>query len=208
MTATTDGIHGGFRAVVAKYDPATVRYLARKTRIHVNEIGDAQHPMRMFRDRLYISGPDELVDAGHNLLTTVGLARITGLLTATGGLQAATQAQTMVGVGDTNTAAAVGNTDLAAATGSTHRYIQAADATAFGVSNGVWTAYATYVAANGNFAWAEWAYGIATGTLTAGTGSWTSVAATSAVMLNRAVAALGTKVSPAVWTLQGTLTLS
>lgn len=206
MTAIAELGRAGFHAKVAKYDPDTVRYLARKTGIDINQVGDALHPLASF-DR-YLSGPDEVVDAGHNLLTTVGLARITALLTATGGLQAATQAQTMVGVGDTATAAAIGNTDLGAATGSTHRYIQAADATAFGVSNGVWTAYATYVAANGNFAWAEWGYGIATGTLTPGTGSWSSIAGTSAVLLSHAIAALGTKVSPAVWTLQGTLSLS
>ena len=203
-----DASKGGFTAKVAKYDGDTVRFLARKAGIDVNEVGDALHPLEMFLDRRYMSGPDEITDAGHNLLTTVGLARLTGLLTATGGLQAATQAQTMVGVGDTNTAAVVGNTDLGAATGSTHRYIQAADVANFGVVNGVWTAYATYTAANADFAWAEWAYGIATGTLTPGTGSWTSIAATSSVMLNHAIAALGTKVSPAVWTLQGTLTFS
>jgi hypothetical protein len=202
---TTDGLKWEGHAVVAQYDPDTIRFIASKTGLDVNVIGDADHPLSMF-DR-YLSGPDRVVDAGHNLLTTVGLARITSLITG-GGLQAMTNAQALAGVGDTNTGAVAGNTDLAAATGSTHRYVMGVDATYPTVANGLITAYATFTAANGNFAWAEWALGIATGAITPGTGSWTSVAATSAVMLNRAVAALGTKVSPAVWTLQSTITLS
>jgi hypothetical protein len=187
---------------VAKWSPEQVERAARKRGVNVDEVTHA-HLISVF-------GGDFPEDEAHgegNILTTVGLARITSLITGGGG-QAMTNAQMMAGVGDTATAPAVGNTDLSAATGATHRYVQGVDATYPTVANGVITAFSTFTSANGNFAWLEWAWGIATGTLTPGTGSWASIAATSAVMLNHSNQSLGTKVSGAVWVLQATLTLS
>ena len=190
-------------ARVAKWSPDQVIYAATRLGIPVNDVDHAAL-MRVFRKEV---PEDGFAYSEGNILTTVGLARITALITGGAG-QAMTNAQMMAGVGDTGTAPAVGNTDLSAATGATHRYIQGVDATYPTVSNGVITAFSTFTSANGNFNWLEWAWGIATGAITPGTGSWASIAATSAVMLNHANPNLGTKVSGAVWTLQATITLS
>jgi hypothetical protein len=187
---------------VEKWAPEQVSQVARVLGIPVDSV------TREHLVRAYGTDPgDGYAEGEGNLLTTVGLARITALITGGAG-QAMTNAQMMAGVGDTGTAPAVGNTDLTAATGATHRYIQGVDATYPTVANGVITAWSTFASGNGNFAWLEWAWGIATGTLTPGTGSWSSIAATSAVMLNHSNQNLGTKVSGAVWVLQGTITLS
>lgn len=190
-------------ARVAKWSPDQVTYTARRLGIPVDSVRHAEL-MLVFGKEV---PEDGYAESEGNILTTVGLARVTALITGGAG-QAMTNAQMMAGVGDTGTAPAVGNTDLSALTGATHRYIQGVDATYPTVSNGVITAFSTFTSANGNFNWLEWAWGIATGTLTPGTGSWASIAATSAVMLNHANPNLGTKVSGAVWTLQATLTLS
>jgi hypothetical protein len=197
-----DTIHWSPKVRVEKWAPEQVTEVARVLGIPAEEVRREQLL------RAFGTDPgDGYSEAKGNLLTTVGLARITALITGGAG-QAMTNAQMMAGVGDTGTAPAIGNTDLTAATGATHRYIQGVDATYPTVSNGVITAFSTFTASNGNFHWLEWAWGIATGALTPGTGSWASIAATSAVMLNHANPDLGTKVSPAVWTLQATVTLS
>lgn len=147
--------------------------------------------------------PDEVVvDEESNILTTAGLGRITSLIIAGGG-QGLTNTATRLGVGDDNTAASVGQTDLVAGAGATHRYFMTMDATYPSASGGVITAKATYGASDGNFTagWQEWGLDIGTPTVAAGT-------TVNAVLLNRKVASLGTKVSPAVWAHTVTLTLA
>ncbi len=198
----TDGIKWSAYARVLKYDGPTCIELAR----HLGHAPTAED-LRWMEAHEGLK-PDSISEAHGNLLTTAGLARITALITANGGLNAFNNANAVVGVGNSATAAAITDTDLNAATGATNRYVMGADSSNPTSSNGVITCNSTFVAANGNFAWQEWAWAIATGAITPGTGSMASVAATSLVMLNHKVQSLGTKISPAVWTLQATITLS
>jgi hypothetical protein len=187
-------------ARVLKFSPDQVRWVAKRNGIAVPLIG-----------RRHLAGlqpEDGIAECHGNVLCTSGLNRITALIIGAGG-QAMTNAQMMIGTGDTATTATAADTDMNAATGASHRYIQGSDASFPTQSNGLISGHATFASGNGNYTWNEWAWGIATGTLTAGTGSWASIAATSAVMVNhKAPASLGTKVSGAVWTLQTSVTLS
>lgn len=148
--------------------------------------------------------PDDLVTAHGNLLTTVGLNRITNLIIG-GGSAALTNAQAIVGVGSSTTAAAVGDTVLGGNGSSTTAWYQSADASYPTQSNGTITIYSTFATGNANFAWNEFCVAIATGTITAG-GTLASVG-TSPVMLNHKVTSLGTKASGS-WQAQLQITLS
>lgn len=202
-----DGIKWFGRARVIKYDQSTVDEITR-------DIGHepSGEDLRWLESR-YGLVPDGVSEWSGNLLTTLGLDRVTKLIIGGAG-NAFTNANAMVGVGDhggnSTQSQAVGDTDLAAATGATHRYIQGADASNPTQANGVITCNATFTSSNGNFAWNEWALGIATGAITpSGASTFASVAGTSAVMLNHAVpvSSFGTKASGS-WTLQATITLS
>lgn len=141
--------------------------------------------------------PAEVLVQDGNLLLNAGITRLLNLLSAAGG-QAYNAANSRVGVGDTNTAAAASQTDLQAATGaSTRQWKLVSSGPTVSAQTTTWVA--TFGSAEGNFAWAEW--GIDVGTAD-GTGASTSP------MLNRKVAALGTKVAGAVWTFTVTLTIS
>lgn len=144
--------------------------------------------------------PADTAEAAGNLLTTAGLARVTSLITAAGG-QGVTNTAARIGVGNSSTAAAIGDTDLAASAGSSNRYFQPMDATYPTTSNGVITFKATFATGDGNFAWAEWGIDVGTPTVSGGT-------TVAALLLNRKVASLGTKVSGATWAFTATITLS
>jgi len=129
-----------------------------------------------------------------NLITQAGWGRLLTLAVGGGGTAYAA-ASTRVGVGTATAAAATGQTDLQAATGTANRlWVMGTGVGTTGTGTG--TARLTIVgntvgSGDGNFAWAEW--GVDQGTAS---GS----AASTATLLNRAVAALGTKTSPATWT--------
>lgn len=142
------------------------------------------------------AAPDEVVEVENNLLLNAGITRLLNLLSAAGG-QAWDATHSRIGVGDDATAAAATQTDLQAAAGSTHRQFKLVSSGPT-VSAQTTTWVATFGAAEGNFAWQEWM-------IDAGTADGTTVVATA---LNRKVASLGTKASPAVWTFTVTLTIS
>lgn len=152
--------------------------------------------------------PIETVEVPDNLLTTAGLDRVTKLLigsaAAGGPYQEADATHSLLGVGDSTTAAAVGDTALGAAAGSTHQYWMPMDSGYPTQANGVLTFKATWASADGNFTagWQEWGIQITTSTATAG------AAAGAGVLLNHKIAALGTKVAGAVWSLTVTITLA
>ncbi|GAA2071715.1 hypothetical protein [Williamsia deligens] len=149
--------------------------------------------------------PDEVAQEIGNLLTTVGLNRITNLIIGGGGA-AFTNAQGIIGVGSTSTAAAVGDTALGGNGSTSTAYYQGLDAGYPTQSNGLLTAYATFGPTVANFAWNEWCLAIATGALTPG-GTLASVG-TNPVMLNhKAPAGLGTKASGSSWQIQATITI-
>jgi hypothetical protein len=141
--------------------------------------------------------PYEEVNGEHNLLLNAGITRILNLLIGAGGT-AFNNANTRVGVGNSSTAEAAGQTDLQAAAGSSNRYFNMADASNPSVSGQTMTVVSTFASANGNFTWSEW--GIDNGS-TAGT-------TVTAPLLNRRVAAMGTKTSGATWALTVTITLA
>lgn len=147
---------------------------------------------------------DGTAEAAGNLLVTVGLARITNLITG-GGAQSFNNAQGTVGVGATATAATVSDIALGADAGSA--YYQGVDATFPTTSNGVITTQSTFASGNANFAWNEWMWGTGTGTITPGA-TFASVYSTTHVMLNHKIASLGTKGSGAAWVFTTTVTLS
>lgn len=206
MSDAFDGIKWLAHARVIKYDQSTIDEITR-------DLGrePSGEDLRHLEAR-YGLVPDGVSEWTGNLLTTLGLDRITKLIIGGAG-NAFTNANAIVGVGDhggnSTQSQAVGDTDLTATTGATHRYIQGADASNPTQANGVITCNATFTTSNANHAWNEWAIGIATGAITPGTNSFASVAATSAVMLNHAVpvSSFGTKASGS-WTLQSTITLS
>jgi hypothetical protein len=129
-----------------------------------------------------------------NLITQAGWGRLLTLAVGGGGTAYAA-ASTRIGVGTATAAATTGQTDLSAATGAANRlWVLGTGVGTTGTGTG--TARLTIVgntvgSGDGNFAWAEW--GVDQGTAS-------GVGASTATMLNRAVAALGTKASPATWT--------
>lgn len=184
------------RVKVIKYHSSSIEAIKRA---HTNGAEPDGHTLRYLEAAGHIE-PDEVTEDVGNLLVTVGLNRITNLIIGGGGA-AMTNAQMFCGVGDSTTAAAVGDTALNAAT---NKYYQGIDATYPTQSNGVITANCTFASGNANYAWQEWVWGIATGTLTAGT----TPPGTSPIIVNHKVQSLGTKVSGSVWTLQATITLA
>lgn len=195
----TDGLNWLAHAHVDKFSPDQVSWVQGKTGL--------VEPKGATFFQLGLEPEDGSVEAAGNLLVTTGLNRITNLIIGGGGA-AFNNAQAITGVGSSSTAAAVGNTALGGDGSTTTAYYQGADATYPQQSNGVITNVNTFGTSNANFAWNEWAWGIATGTITPG-GTFASVG-TSPVLLNRKVPAssLGTKASGAVWVLTTTVTLS
>lgn len=143
--------------------------------------------------------PYETVEVPGNLLTTAGLGRLTSLLIGAGG-QALTSTATRLGVGNSSSAEVVGQTDLQAAAGAGNRQFKVMDATYPQQAAGVVTAKATFQTGEANFVWNEWCLDIGTPTVADGT-------TVAAVMLNRKVASLGTKVS-GVYALTVTVTIA
>lgn len=153
------------------------------------------------------AAPDEALDVDGNLLTRLGLARIGNVAlvsTATWVGLSATRAR--IGLGDDATAAATTQTDLSGGAGSTHRQFKLVDSIAqgTGANSGVTTAIATFSTGVANFAVAEWCIdgGTADGTTV------TSDAVGAPGMINRKVAALGTKTSAQVWVVTATITIA
>jgi hypothetical protein len=154
------------------------------------------------------TGPPEFgeIDVAGNLLTTVGLNLITQLLIGTTTVGSIKNAQAIVGVGATATAATVGDTALGANAGSA--WYQQADGSNPTQANGVITMLCTFATGNANFAWNEWCWAsTTTGTITAGA-TLASVSSGTEVMWNHKIASLGTKTSAASWAFTTTVTLA
>jgi hypothetical protein len=144
---------------------------------------------------------DGTADSERNLLTTAGITRML-TLTIAGGGQGLTNTATRLGTGDGAGTAAVGDTDLSAAAGSTHRWFQTMDPTYPSVATNVLTAKATFVSADGNYAWNEWGLDVGTPTVT-------SSATVAALLFNhKTSAALGTKGPGSTWALTVTVTIT
>ena len=211
MAATAhDGLNWRAHALVKKYSPDQAFYAERKwasrsfsTKVASRLRGGPQKVEGLFLSLLCGEPEDGYAEAAGNLLVTVGLNRITNLIIGGGGVALA-NASTLTGTGDTSTAATVGDTKLGSDS-STHSYYQPADSTYPSQSNGVITNQGTFASPNGNYAWAEWGWVIATTPVGSSTFAATG---TSPVLVNHKISALGTKVSGASWVFQTTVTLS
>lgn len=127
-----------------------------------------------------------------NVLLNAGITRLGSLLVGAGGT-AYNGANTRLGVGDSNTAAVASQTDLQAVTNK-----QWVLCDSVGFSGQTLTVVGTFTTGLANFAWAEWG-------IDNGTANGTTV---TAPMLNRKVAAMGTKASGATWVLTVTIVIS
>lgn len=190
-----DGINWHAFATVDKYSKEQVAWVREK-------IGREPKGADL---KAWLSAPDlGTVEADGNLLVNNGLTRITNLITGGGGA-AFNSTQGLVGVGSVSTAATTSDTALGGNGSSTTAWYQIVDS-APTTSTGQITAVSTFSTANANFAWNEWCWAIATGTITAG--ATLASVGTSPIMVNHKIAALGTKVSTATWVLTSTITLS
>lgn len=146
--------------------------------------------------------PYAIEEVDGNVVTTAGGLRMALLLTGSG--QAFTNTRTVVGVGNSSTAAANSQTDLQAAAGATNRWFTGADATYPSVAANVITIKATFGPNDGNFLWNEWCFAIAAGAIVPS--SVFATATASGIMFNRRVENLGTKPLNDTWIFSSTLT--
>ena len=194
-----DGLNWFAYAHVDKYSSDQAAWVAGKTGL-LEPTGDVYRALGLSPEL----GTSE---AAGNLLVNTGLTRVTNLIVGGGGA-AFNNAQAITGVGNVSTAATTADTHLGGDGNTANAYYQGADATFPTTSTGTITMQNTFSGSNANFAWNEWCWGVATGTITPG-GTFASVG-TSPTMLNHKVPAssLGTKASGAVWVLTTTVTLS
>ena len=135
--------------------------------------------------------PYSVTEHHGNVITNAGWQALLAAAT-TGGTPMFTSSKGRLGVGDTAGTPAAADTDLAAAAGGTHRlfkFMAAAPTVSSGTTR-TWTFVATFGSSDFNEAWAE--FGIDQGTADGNT--------VTAVLLNHANSAQGTKTSGQVWT--------
>lgn len=181
------------QASVAKYDLDAIEWVRSKTGI-VSPTGDDFI-------RLGVS-PFEVVDAGQpgNLLVNVGINQLLSRLVT--GAQVWDTTHTGIGVGTSSTAATAADTDLL---GGSKRYNKCDTGfpTAAGSQQMVFAA--TFAPADGNFAWAEYSLIIPNTSSIFVNGA---ALPTDYKILNRKVAALGTKTVSESWVFTVTITLT
>lgn len=132
--------------------------------------------------------PDEIAFVPGNLLLNEGIQAMEDLLIGAGGT-AFNNANSRLGVGDSNTAEAASQTDLQAAANKTYK---AMNATYPSRASQTLTFQSDFLTGDANYAWAEWVIDNGAG---------------AAKTLNRKVASLGTKAT-GTWTLTGTVAIS
>jgi hypothetical protein len=143
-----------------------------------------------------ITDAEEFEEIPGNLLLNAGIQRLEDqLIGATTSPMNNTNCR--LGVGNSATAEAATQTDLLAAAGAGNRQFKMMNATFPSRATQVISFQADFTSGEANFVWAEWG-------ADNGTSNGTTV---GTVMLNRKVAALGTKAT-GTWTLTGTLTIS
>jgi len=196
----SDGVKWNFNAKVEKYSPELVAVLTEKL---------GYEPVAADFARLGTLPDDGTVVVPGNATVNLGLANLTNLFIGGGG-NAFSSAKAIVGVGATNTAVTGTQIALAGDTSSSTAWYQApatptrtTDAT---IANNTVQAVTTFATGDANFVWNEWCWAAAaSGTVTAG--ATLASVATGVVMLNRKVAAVGTKLS-GVWVFTTSVTFS
>ena len=139
---------------------------------------------------LKYNAPYEVIEGEDNCLLNSGIDEMWDLIT--GAVSGATHiydnAAAQIGVGDSSTAAAASQTDLQAAANKTYKGMEATFPTS---TTQKITLKSSFGSSDANYVWAEWVV----------------KHSTSAICLNRKVAAMGTKASGSTWTLEVTITL-
>lgn len=170
-----------------------IRALERRGEILVAPAGISSEILREI-----VGPPEEVIEVEGNLLLNAGIQKLEDLLIGAGGPPTAfNNANSRLGVGNSATAEAASQTDLLAAAGASNRQFKVMNATFPSRATQTISWQSDFLTGEANFVWAEWG-------VDSGTSSGTTV---SGVMLNRKVAALGTKAT-GTWTLTGTLTIS
>ncbi|MEV6258094.1 hypothetical protein AB0L97_33050 [Nocardia sp. NPDC051911] len=149
--------------------------------------------------------PDEITEVDGNLLTTVGLTRLTSLFTGAGGT-AFDNTHGFIGVGTSTTAALVGDTALGS-NGTSNAWYRPLDASYPTTSGGAISANCTFGGSDANFAWNEWGSGISNSTSPTPANAIASVG-TSPILVNHKIQTMGTKASPAIWGVLATITIA
>jgi hypothetical protein len=188
-------------AMVEKWHPDKLEWVQKK-------YGSEMERGKYERDELYtlVGAPDEYTeDPPSNLLLNNGISRLIDLLDGVGSVQAYSNGVARIGVGTATAVEAAGQADLSATavTSTAVRYFQRTSSVTTSAQTQV--CVSTFGTANGNFVWAEWGIDALTGADGAVVGLNT---ATSAALLNRKVAALGTKASGSSWTITTNITIS
>lgn len=184
------------RFQVAKWSPETVREITEL-------LGHEPNSMELMA---LTGAPDQITEGEGNALVTVGLQRITSLITSNTP-KPFSNTYGMAGVGDSATGFSAAHTALqgTASTGQFYVPLNASNPIQPTVG-GVISAAADFSGSQANYTWNEWCWAIATTTPVAN--SSFNTATTTGVMINRAIQNLGTKANGAVWTLSAQVTLT
>lgn len=150
MTGSRDTISHSTWTQVEKYTEDQVNWVSRKSGILAPN-GDV---LRRWM------APDSIeINDDPNLTTTNGLGRLTSFLIGTGSLVGFDSTHSMIGVGDTATAAAAADTQLGSNSAAHSWYIPTDSAptrVTTTVTNDTIQAVGTFNTSNSDFAWQEW----------------------------------------------------
>lgn len=196
-------IQDGFAVAPSKFRDRVASAIAGRDvaqTILVPRMIPIEHGITSAELRRLVGDAEEYEEIASNLLLNEGIQRLEDLLIAAGGT-AYNNANSYIGVGDTNTAEAATQTELQATQNAANRFYKGMNATFPSRSSQTVSWQSDFTTSEANFAWAEWT--IAAGATTA-SGSGFLVGTTN---LNRKVASLGTKTT-GTWTLTGTVTIS
>lgn len=183
---------------IEKYTDDQVNWVSQKSGI-LKPSGDVL--------RRFLTPDDTFEDDTSNLTTTGGLGRLTSLLIAGGGVAFSATTTSMIGVGDTSTAAAAADTQLGS-NSAAHSWYIPADATptrvTVTVTNDTVQLVGTFNTSNSDFVWAEWGTALVTTAVASATFAGTG---TSPLLFNHKISAMGTK-SGGSWVATAKLTFA
>lgn len=208
--AAGDGIKWFPTVTIAKYSPDQTDYAASRLEAFTGHAYTPQGDVLA----AWCGDPEDgyAYDRG-NQLVNIGLQKLAAWLTGTTSGNQISNGTTVYGycaVGDGTTAWAATQTDLQ----GTSKYYNTIDSgyptNGSTTTPGLITVQSTFGGSVGNFAWNEWAWGVADAAPTAGGTQPTGTAASNNGLLNRKVpsSSLGTKGSGASWVFTTTIQFS
>lgn len=184
MTQDVDTIGHSTWTQVEKYTDEQVRWVEQWSGI-LAPTGDVL--------RQYLTPDSVEVNDEPNLTTTNGLGRLTSFLIGTGSLVGFDSTHSMLGVGDTATAATAADTQLGSNSAAHSWYIATDSAptrVTTTVTNDTIQAVGTFNTSNSDFAWQEWGLVLVTTPAASATFAGTG---TSPILFNHKIESHGTK---------------